>query len=103
MKVERKKINKNLPKKGFVKEADNHHIYFHHHYNGLATGAYTYISHSKKICDYSGKILTNVRKQLELDSNLDVLNLVNCPMKEDEYNEILRQKGLVPDDSNDEN
>lgn len=95
--VARKNINKNLPKKGFVKDENGHHIYFHHYYNGLATGVSTYISHSKKTRDYSGRLLTEVRKQLELDSNQEVVNLVNCPMGEDEYNEILRQKGFLPD------
>lgn len=95
MKVERKIIDKNLPKKGFTKTEEGHHIYFHHHFNGKATGAYTYISHSRKISDYSGRLLTDVRKQLELDSNKDVCDLVNCPMSEEEYNKILKQKGLL--------
>jgi len=100
MKVERKNINKNLPKKGFVKEEDKHHIYFHHHLNGVATGVSTYISHSKKISDYSGRLLTDVRKQLELDSNQEVVDLVNCPMNGEQYNDILRQKGLILNDAN---
>jgi len=88
MKVDRNKIVSNLPKKGFVKD-DTHHIYFHHHYNGDTTGIHTYVSHSKKV-EYSGNLLAQVRKQLRLDSNKDVLDLVNCPMDEDQYNNILK-------------
>ncbi len=32
MKVDRTKIVKNLPKKGFRKEKTGHHIYFYHEY-----------------------------------------------------------------------
>lgn len=95
MKVDRKNIDKNLPKKGFIKEEGRHHIYFHHHFNGVATGVSTYVSHSKKVSDYSGRLLSEVRKQLELDSNREVVDLVNCPMSEEQYNQILKEKGLI--------
>jgi len=98
MRVERKNITKNLPKKGFVKVEGKHHIYFHFHHNGIDTGAYTYVSHSKKIADYQGRLLTEVRKQLELDTNSEVVDLINCPMDEEKYTEILRQKNLIPED-----
>lgn len=98
MKVSRRNIDRNLPKKGFVKKNSNHHIYFHHNFNGIDTGVYTYISHSKRISEYSGRLLTDVRKQLKLDSNQEVVDLVNCPMSEDEYNQVLRQKGLILDE-----
>jgi len=97
MKVERKNICKNLPKKGFeVEEA--HHIYFHYHYDGKDTGVYTYISHSTKHKDYSGRLMTEIRKQLRLDSNQDVVDLVNCPMDEETYQRILREKGFLPEE-----
>jgi len=95
--IERKNINRNLPKKGFKKVKSGHHIYFHHYLNDVATGAYTYISHSKKsTSSYSGYLLKSVRRQLQLDSNQDVVDLINCPMDGEQYNEILRQKGLIP-------
>lgn len=95
MRIERKNLNKNLPKKGFVKETGTHHIYFHHQIDGIATGISTYLSHSKKTRDYSGNLLTSVRKQLELDSNQEVADLVNCPMSEADYLEILSTKGFI--------
>jgi len=95
MKVERKNIISNLPKKGFEVD-DTHHIYFNHYYNGAATGISTYVSHSKKINDYSGFLLTSIRTQLKLDSNKQVCDLVNCPMSGDEYIEVLVAKGVLP-------
>ncbi len=96
MKVDRADVEKNLPRKGFEREKEGHHIYFHHQFNGRVTGAYTYISHSKKFNVISRGILTAMRKQLMLDSNAQVLELVNCPMDENEYNKILRKKGVLP-------
>ncbi|MFW2371863.1 MAG: hypothetical protein ACN4GM_01980 [Gammaproteobacteria bacterium] len=95
MKIERKNICKNLPKKGFVEDDSGHHLYFHFYYDGVLTGAYTYISHSAKHKDYSNAILTKMRQQLKLNSNRDVVELVNCPMDEEEYIAILKQKGFI--------
>ena len=100
MKVDKKDICKNLPKKGFKREEDKHHIYFHHKYNGKDTGVYTYVSHGSKMREYSGRLITELRKQLKLDSNQDTCDLINCPMDEETYISILKNKGLVVDDQN---
>jgi hypothetical protein len=96
MKVDRDNLERNLPRKGFERKKSGHHIYFHHKFNGRATGAYTYLSHSIKVRDIAKALLTSIRKQLMLDSNAQVVDLVNCPMDGDEYNKILRQKGVLP-------
>lgn len=96
MKVERKDILKNLRKKGFIKEEDGHHIYFHHCVNGRKTGPYTYVSHDKiKTKTFSD--VTKIRKQLALDSNKEAVDLISCPMDGETYNEILRRKGYSLD------
>jgi len=99
VKVERKNICKNLPKKGFTKDEDNHHIYFHHHYNGKDTGVYTYVSHSTKKKVYSGRLITEIRKQLQLDSNQEVVDLINCPMDEEQFQNILKAKGFIVEEN----
>lgn len=43
MGVDRRKAMKSLTKKGFRKEEESHHIYFHHVYEGKETGVYTYL------------------------------------------------------------
>lgn len=95
MKIDRADLERNLPRKGFER-TQSHHIYFHHKINGRATGAYTYLSHSLKVRDLTRDLLTSIRKQLKLDSNAQVVDLVNCPMDGDEYNRILREKGVFP-------
>ncbi len=96
MRIEKKNLVNNLPKKGFVKNEDRHHIYFHHHYGGVDTGVYTYISHGSRK-DYDKRVFSKIKRQLKLDSGQDLVNLVNCPMDEEQYNEILRNKGFVPE------
>lgn len=94
MKIDKSNIKKNLPKKGFIKNKDNHHIYFHHQYNGVDTGIYTYVSHGKPD-DYSGTLFNKVKKQLKLNTNQELANLVNCPMDGDDYIELLKINGHI--------
>lgn len=91
MKVTRAAILRNLPKKGFRKES-GHHIYFYHEYNGMETGAYTYISHSAKQKDISGDLLLSMRKQLKLQTTREAVDPIKCPIDKEEFNRILIEK-----------
>jgi len=93
MTVNRSKAIKSLQQKGFRKENSTHHIYFHHEFEGKETGAYTYFSHSKQKKDISGYLLRSMRKQLRLDSISQAVALLECPMDEETYNSIVREKG----------
>ena len=94
MKVDRAEIVKNFPKKGFRKEKTGHHIYFYHEYEGLETGAYTYISHSAKQKDVSSDILLSMRKQLRLNSAKEAVDLIRCPMDEEGFNRVLIENNV---------
>lgn len=91
MKVTRSAILRNLPKKGFRKES-GHHIYFYHEYNGMETGAYTYISHSAKQKDVWGDLLLSMRKQLKLESIREAVDLIKCPIDKEKFNRILIER-----------
>ena len=95
MRIDRKNLESNLPKKGFVKEKQHHHIYFHHMVDGKPTGAYTLISHTKKFQDITGDLIKKIRKQLKLDTSKQLEELVNCPMTGDDYLSHLRSKGVL--------
>jgi coproporphyrinogen III oxidase-like Fe-S oxidoreductase len=95
MKVERKDICKNLPKKGFKPDDTKHHLYFHFYYKGSYTGIYTYVSHSTNHKDYSNRLLTEIRMQLKLNTTQQVVDLVNCPMNEQDYIQILIDSGAI--------
>lgn len=94
MSLDRTKILRNLPKKGFKKVESGHHIYFHHVYQGKETGPYTFVSHSAKIKTYDAKLVSKMRSQLRLDHNKQVQDLCNCPMSGADYNEILISNGI---------
>lgn len=95
MVVERKTIESNLPKKGFVRD-DTGHRYFHHEYKGRRTGIYTYTSHGSHYKDYDVSLLARMKKELKLDTLRQTADLFNCPMDGDDYNEILKGKEFIP-------
>jgi hypothetical protein len=96
MQVDRRKIESNLLRKGFRTEEVPHHRYFHHEYNGLLTGSYTYTSRGASYKSYGTSLLKRMKKQLRLDTTRQVVDLCKCPMSGDAYNQILKQKGLIP-------
>jgi len=98
MKVDRSDLETNLPKKGFRRDDDRDHIYFLHEHGGFETGVYTKVSHSPKLRDISGGLLTAIRKQLRLVSNRQVVDLARCPMTQEEYLSILISGGIIPPD-----
>ena len=95
MPVERRKIERGLLKKGFVKGKSPHHRYFHHEVDGKRTGIYTYTSHG--IREYGAELLRSVRRQLKLDTGPQLLDFIECPMSAAAYNAHLREKGIKLD------
>jgi len=57
MNLERAKVQENLPKKGFVKQDDRKHIFYHLYHDGKKTHIRTHVSHGSKY-----KILGGVSK-----------------------------------------
>lgn len=94
MQVEKRIIESNLPRKGFVEE-NTHHKYFYHEYQGRRTGIYTYTSHGSKYKTYENNLLGMMKKQLRLDTIRQVVDLFKCPITRDGYNQILKGKGLI--------
>lgn len=95
MKVDRSEFEANLPKKGFQEERDSHHIFFHHYFEGKRTAAYTKISHSARMREVSGDLLKVIRKQLQLDTTREAVDLIKCPMTAEQFLERLKQKGVI--------
>lgn len=92
MQIEKRDVESSLPKKGFQRD-DTHHIYFHHYYHGKYTGISTYVSHG--VNSIGDSIIRQMKKQLRLNNSHQVVDLVNCPISGDEYNQILRSKGQL--------
>ncbi len=93
MQIDRKTIESSLKKKGFV-EVGGDHKYFYHEVDGKRTGPYTFTSRGSSYKIYGDVLLKRMRLQLRLDSMMQVRRLLECPMDGEEYNAILRQKGV---------
>jgi len=91
MPIDRRLIESNLIKKGFVEE-DSDHKYFYHEYNGKRTGIYTFTSHGSGYKIYNDNLISMMKKQLKLDTNSQAKDLFQCPMSGEEYNQILLKK-----------
>ena len=63
--------------------------------NGKRTGISTYTSHGDKIKIYVNSLLSMMKRQLKLDNLYQIVDLFKCPMSEEEYNQILKEKGLL--------
>jgi len=95
MKLNKSDMLSNLPKKGFVKNASGDHIFFYHEFNGKKTGIITKISHTPKMKDITNDIINAIKKQLNLDTNKQVKELIECPMDQNEYLKILADKNII--------
>jgi hypothetical protein len=57
------------------------------------TSVKTWVSHG--LSEYGDNLLAQVRKQLCLDTKTQLLELVECPLSQQEYLRILVQKRVV--------
>jgi len=94
MQLSTRKIEQSLKKKGFVRE-DGDHKYFYHEYQGKRTGIYTKLSFGSQYKDYGDDLVNLMKKQLSLDNNRQTVDFLNCPMKKEKYEEILKKKGRL--------
>jgi hypothetical protein len=97
MQIERREAESSLRSKGFREETDRDHRYFIHLYNGKRTASYaktSYGSKRHKTCQEG--ILKKMKKTLQLTTMEEVWNLLKCPMSGEQYNQILKQRGLLP-------
>jgi hypothetical protein len=86
-----REIAAGLAKKGFQKR-DNDHTFFHLYANGKKTIVYTKMSHGEK--EIGDKLLSIMARQVNL-SRKQFLDLVDCPLKLNEYLELLRKAGKI--------
>ena len=82
------KIGKSLLRKGF-KSKEGDHKFYTFYYNDKKTSVFTKISHSSSTINDS--LLGLMARQLKLNKN-DFCNLVDCPLSEKEYADILIKK-----------
>lgn len=82
-----------LRKKGFIEEGGSHK-YFYHEVDNKRTGAYAYTSHGSRYKTYGDNLLKVIKVELRLNTLTEVKRLMECPMDAEEYNSILKKKGI---------
>jgi len=88
-----KDISSALKKKGFVENPSRDHIRYTLFNNGKKTGVYTFISHG--LSEYGDSLISLVKKQLHLQSKVELQDFINCPMTKEEYLNLLIERGHV--------
>jgi predicted RNA binding protein YcfA (HicA-like mRNA interferase family) len=87
-----KKIEKALKKNGFIKLTTHHNRYFYRTLSGVKAPIKTFISHGSK--DYGDQLLSDIAVQLNLTKK-ELLSLIDGEMTREEYEAILRVKGVI--------
>lgn len=86
-----KDIEMALQKKGFQLK-QSHHRFFVFQVEGKKTSIRTRLSHGAK--EYDDHLLGQMAKQVKLPKE-DLLRLIDCPLSEEEYKEILIESGYI--------
>lgn len=74
-----RKIVSSLTKKGFnPKKGKSKHIKYTLYINGKKTSIFTWVSHG--LDEYNDQLLNAMRKELSLESNQELNDLIECPM-----------------------
>ncbi|MCK5773202.1 MAG: hypothetical protein KAH57_05390 [Thermoplasmata archaeon] len=84
-------IKGSLKKKGF-KESTNDHFWYVFYFNGKKSSIRTKISHGTS--EYGNSLLSKMAGQLRI-SNSELLELIDCPLSEKEYSNILIEKKII--------
>lgn len=89
-----RKIVASLTKKGFSpKRGKSKHIKYTLFVEGKKTSVYTWISHGSD--EYEDKILNVMRKELRLETNRELDDLIECPMSAEVLISLLKKRGAI--------
>ena len=89
-----REIRSGLTSKGFVQsECDHSHLILY--IDGKKTKIRTKVSHGSKSRDCGDYLLSIIKKQLRLHTKKQLLDLIDCPMTEHDYINILRANGII--------
>jgi len=92
---ENKVINK-IREKFDVRERKTHHKFFEIYYKNKKI-CMTYCSYGAKGKDIPDSILAKIKRQLRLEKLEQLYKLKECPMKADDYLNLLKQKNVISD------
>ena len=93
-------VQPGLSKKGFEVE-NGKDLIFRHYYKGKRSGPWTKISHGPRHDIHDG-LVSQMKKQLQLQSSKQVKDLCECSMSAEQYIEVLKVQKVLPQDEKEE-
>lgn len=89
-----RKIVSSLTKKGFIpKKGKSKHIKYTLYVNGKKTSIFTWVSHG--LDEYDDQLLNAMRKELSLESNQELNDLIECPMSAEALISLLVERKKI--------
>lgn len=89
-------VESSLKKKGFELMERDHRYFVYRSMEGHLTEAGTKTSHGSKPRDIPDGLLSRMAKQVKLTSRRQFEDLIDCPMEREDYEALLREKGILP-------
>jgi hypothetical protein len=94
MSRQKTKVESALVSKGFQQTENDHHYFVYFTQDGKKTTAKTKTSHTKKMKDIPDNLLGQMAKQCHLTKS-QFLELVDCPLSQEKYEDILQNQGIL--------
>jgi hypothetical protein len=94
--IPRRVIENSLSRKGFRKKDNPVHRYYYFYYDDKKYPIHTKISHGNQYKEYGTHLIKLIKMQLKLDTNKQTEDLLWCPMKAQDYIDLLIAKGELP-------
>jgi len=93
MVFKKREIKSALEGKGFVKAGGKSHAFYVLVVNEKQSGIQTKLSHGN--IEYSGNLLSYMRKQLKFNSINELESFIKCDLSEEDYIKILEDKNQI--------
>lgn len=92
----KKAVESGLSRKGFEKRTTDHNYYNYHTLDGVKTHIRTKTSFGHQPKDIRGDLIRFMARQCALSVE-QFVGLVDCPLSRDDYEKILRDRGIISD------
>ena len=90
--LERRQVERSLPRKGFDRENREKHVFFvHRNGDGQKTGIQTFVSRGTDYKSLGPSLVGTMARQCRLTSS-QFIELVNCTITGDEYDCLVAEK-----------
>ena len=94
--IDRQQVERALREKGFVSvERGRDHRFYYFHHKGKKTLAKTKVSTGSAYKQYDDSLFRLMRNGLQLDKTRQVRDLLECPLSESDYVDILVKRGCL--------